>query len=175
MLAVLLLASMLRIHGLNAQGMWGDEGWSIWLARGDTVRDLTMTMVSDHHGPVYSVLLRGWDALAGHTVLALRLITVLFSIGSIALIYRLGRALFSPAAGVAAALAFTLMDKQVVLTQEVRDYPMIFFTMIAIAYFYVRWLQSLTPEKLSAVSTQHSAFDSTPVHGPAIENDGAMM
>ncbi len=141
MLAILLLASYIRIHDLNAQGMWGDEGWSMWLARGDSVRDLTMTMVADHHGPVYSMLLRAWDALAGNTVLALRAITVLFSIASIALIYRLGRALFSPAAGVGAALAFTLMDKQVVLTQEVRDYPMVFFTMIGIAYLYVRWRQ----------------------------------
>ena len=139
MLAVLLLASYLRIHDLNAQGVWGDEGWSIWLARGDSLRDLTMTMVADHHGPVYSALLRAWDALAGNSVLALRWITVLFSIGSIALIYDLGRRLFSPAGGVGAALAFALMDKHVVLTQEVRDYPMVFFTMIAIALFYVRW------------------------------------
>lgn len=139
MLAVLLLAAYLRIHDLNAQGMWGDEGWSIWLARGDTPRDLTLTMVADHHGPVYSLLLRGWGLLAGETVLALRWITVMFSIASIALIYALGRALFSPAAGVGAALAFALMDKQVVLTQEVRDYPMIFLAMIAIALYYVHW------------------------------------
>lgn len=141
MLAILLLAAYLRIHDLNAQGLWGDEGWSIWLARGDTVRDLTMTMVADHHGPVYSILLRAWELVAGGSVLALRMITVLFSIASVALLYRLGRALFSPAAGVWAALAFTLMDKHVVLTQEVRDYPMIFLVMIGIAWFYVRWRQ----------------------------------
>ena len=139
---VLLLATALRIHGLNAQGLWGDEGWSLWLARGNSIRDLTMTMVVDHHGPVYSVLLRGWALIAGDTVLALRWITVLFSIASMALIYRLGAALFNRAAGVGAALAFALMDKQIVLTQEVRDYPMVFFTMIAIAYFYVRWRRS---------------------------------
>jgi hypothetical protein len=139
MVAVLLLAAYLRIHDLNAQGMWGDEGWSIWLARGNTVRDLTMTMVADHHGPVYSVLLRAWELVAGETVLALRYITVLFSVTSIALIYKLGREMLNPAGGVGAALAFTLMDKHVVLTQEVRDYPIIFFTMIAIALFYVRW------------------------------------
>ena len=139
MLAVLLLAAYLRLHDLNAQGMWGDEGWSIWLARGDTLRDLTMTMVFDHHGPVYSALLRGWELLAGETVLALRWITALFSLASIALLYALGRELFNPAAGVCAALAFALMDKHVVLTQEVRDYPMVFFTMIAIALFYARW------------------------------------
>jgi mannosyltransferase len=138
-LAVLLLAAYVRIHGLNAQGLWGDEGWSIWLARGDTVRDLTLTMVADHHGPVYSILLRAWALVACDSVLALRMITVLFSLTSIALLYRLGRELLTPAAGVGAALAFTLMDKQVVLTQEVRDYPMIFLTMIVIALFYARW------------------------------------
>ncbi len=141
MVAILLLAAALRIHDLDAQGLWGDEGWSIWLARGDSLRDLTMTMVVDHHGPVFSALLRAWDVVAGWTVFALRYLTVLFSVASIALLYRLGCALFSPAAGVFAALAFTLMDKHVVLTQEVRDYPMVFFVMIGIAYFYARWLR----------------------------------
>lgn len=139
MVAVLALAAYVRIHDIYAQGLWGDEGWSIWLARGDTLRDLTMTMVYDHHGPIYSTMLRGWELVAGETVIALRWITVLFSIASIALIYRLGRALFNPLAGVLAALAFALMDKHVVLTQEVRDYPMVYFTMIAIALYYVRW------------------------------------
>ncbi len=136
------LAAVLRIYGLNAQGLWGDEGWSVWLARGDTLRDLTMTMVSDHHGPVYSALLRGWMLIAGPQVIALRWITVLFSVASVALIARLGRALLNPTAGVGAALAFALMDKHVVLTQEVRDYPMVFFVMLLIAYFYMRWRQS---------------------------------
>lgn len=137
--AVLLLAGFLRIHDLNAQGMWGDEGWSIWLARGDSLYDLTITMAYDHHGPVYSTLLRGWQVIAGDAVLALRYITVLFSIGSMALIYALGRHLLNPAAGVGAALAFALMDKHIVLTQEVRDYPMVFFMMLLIALFYLRW------------------------------------
>ncbi len=139
MLGVLLLAAYLRIHDLNKQGLWGDEGWTMWLARGDTIRDLTMTMVVDHHGPVYSILIRAWELLVGPSVVALRMSTVLFSLGSIALIYRLGRELWNPLAGVLVALAFTMMDKQIVLTQEVRDYPIIFFMMIGTAYFYVRW------------------------------------
>ena len=140
--AAVTLAAALRIYGLNDQGLWGDEGWSIWLARGDTLRDLTLTMVADHHGPVYSTLLRGWMLVAGPQVIALRWITVLFSVLSVALIARLGRALLNPTAGVGAALAFALMDKHVVLTQEVRDYPMVFFVMLLIAYFYIRWRQS---------------------------------
>jgi len=96
-------------------------------------------MVDDRHGPVYEILLRGWESFAGDSVFALRFSTVLFSIISIALLYRLGRELFSPAAGVLAALIFTLMDKQVVLTQEVRGYPLLFLTMIAITFCYVRW------------------------------------
>ncbi len=139
MIAVLLLAGYLRIHDLNAQGMWGDEGWSIWLARGDSLYDLTITMAYDHHGPVYSMLLRGWQVIGGDTVLALRYITVLFSLGSIGLIYAVGRELLNPAAGVGAALALTLMDKHVVLTQEVRDYPMVFFMMLLTTLYYLRW------------------------------------
>ncbi len=139
MLGVLLLASYLRIHDLNDQGLWGDEGWSLWLARGDSVQDLTWTMVHDHHGPEYSIMLRAWEAVVGGTVVALRMEAVLFSIASIALLYRVGRVLFTPEAGVLAALVFTLLDKQVVLTQEVRDYPMVFFVMMTTAYCYIEW------------------------------------
>jgi mannosyltransferase len=149
MLAVLLLASYLRIHGLNDQGLWGDEGWSIWLARGSSLRDVTLNVLQDQHGPVFSVMLHAWNMIAGPTVLGLRWLTVMFSIASIALIYLVGRTLFSPAAGVGAALAFALMDKQVVLTQEVRDYPIIYLTMMAIVYFYARWRQALAPGSLS--------------------------
>ena len=127
MLAVLLLASALRIHDLNAQGMWGDEGWSIWLARGASPREIMSMVITDQHGPVFSFLLRGWFEIAGPTVLGLRWLTVLFSIASVALLYRLGARLFMPLAGVGAALAFALMDKHVVLTQEVRGYPITFF------------------------------------------------
>jgi hypothetical protein len=141
MLGVLLLASYLRIHDLNDQGLWGDEGWSLWLARGDSVQDLTWTMVHDHHGPEYSIMLRAWEAVVGGTVVALRMEAVLFSIASIALLYRVGRVLFTPEAGVLAALVFTLLDKQVVLTQEVRDYPMVFFVMMTTAYCYIEWRQ----------------------------------
>lgn len=139
MLAVLLLASALRIHDLNAQGMWGDEGWSIWLARGDTPRDVMSMVITDQHGPVFSFLLRGWYEIAGPSVLGLRWLAVLFSIASVALLYRLGARLFMPLAGIGAALAFALMDKHVVLTQEVRGYPILFFIIIAIALFYLRW------------------------------------
>ena len=81
------------------------------------------------------------DLLGRGTVVALRMQAVLFSIASIALLYRLGRALFTPLAGVLAALTLTLMDKHVVLTQEVRDYPMVYFMMIATALCYVGWRQ----------------------------------
>ncbi|MBN1681251.1 MAG: glycosyltransferase family 39 protein [Anaerolineae bacterium] len=144
MTLILVLAAYLRIHDLNAQGLWGDEGWSLWLARGDSARDVIMLMVDDHHGPEWQLMLRGWEALVGGSVVALRYLPVLFSVTSVALLYRLGRALFNPAAGVWAALAFTLMDKHVVLTQEVRHYAIVFFFMITIALFYVRWRERPT-------------------------------
>jgi len=153
MLAVLLFAAALRIHNLNAQGMWGDEGWSIWLARGDSPRDVMAMVITDQHGPVFSFILRGWYEIAGPSVLGLRWITVLFSIASVALLYRLGARLFMPLAGAGAALAFALMDKHVVLTQEVRGYPILFFTIMAIALFYARWREGRRGAAFGFVAT----------------------
>jgi mannosyltransferase len=167
MLAVLLLASYLRIHGLNDQGLWGDEGWSIWLTRGSSLRDVTMNVLTDQHGPAFSFMLHAWYLVAAPTVLGLRWMTVLFSIASMALIYRLGRTLFSAAAGVGAALAFALMDKQIVLTQEVRDYPIIYFTMMAIVTCYVQWRRAITPDSPSPAS-QTGKISRSAVHGSAL-------
>jgi len=139
MLAVLLLAAALRMGDLNAQGMWGDEGWSLWLARGSGPREVMSMVITDQHGPVFTFLLRGWYEVAGPSVVGLRWLTALCSLASIALLYRLGARLFAPGVGVGAAIAFTMMDKQVVLTQEVRGYPILFLIMIAIALFYLRW------------------------------------
>src|SRR5699024_5888381 len=84
--------------------------------------------------------------------LGLRWLAVLFSIASVALLYRLGARLFMPLAGVGAALAFALMDKHVVLTQEVRGYPIVFFVMMVTALCYLRWREGRRWAALSFVA-----------------------
>jgi mannosyltransferase len=71
LLAILLLATALRFHRLDAQSFWNDEGNSARLSERSIPLILAGT-ASDVHPPLYYLLLRGWRELAGQTEFSLR-------------------------------------------------------------------------------------------------------
>jgi hypothetical protein len=143
-LAVLLLAAALRIHGLNTQGLWGDEGWSVEFSEPEAPEDVMHNLVDDLHPPLYFIMLSLWRQIAGDSEIALRLTGVLPAILTVALVIRLGTDLFSRPAGLAAGLVLALADKHVVLAQEVRHYPLAFMLMALSSLLFLRWLQRPT-------------------------------
>ncbi len=90
-LAILLLAFALRAYHLDFQSLWSDEGISL-LRASQPLPDLLQTMPVEHT-PGYFVLLHGWLALAGSSDVALRWLSLLPSVGTVALIFRLALAL----------------------------------------------------------------------------------
>jgi mannosyltransferase len=68
---ILLLATGLRFHQLDAQSFWNDEGNSARLSE----RSLDLIIegtASDIHPPLYYLMLRGWRELVGETEFGLR-------------------------------------------------------------------------------------------------------
>lgn len=143
-LLVLLLAALLRIYHLNAQGLWGDEGWSVEFSDPGNPAQVTQRLVPDLHPPFYFITLSFWRQVAGDSEIALRLWAVFPALVTVALLNRLGRMLFSPATGLLAALILALADKHIVLSQEVRHYPMAFMWMAASSIVFLRWTKRPT-------------------------------
>ena len=123
MLLLLLLSAALRFHNLGAQSLWYDEGvaYTHALRRLDELLPLLQRNV---HGPGYFALLGLWEDVAGHSEFALRLLSAFFSILSVAWVYALGRRLFHPLAGLAAALV-ALNTFSIYYAQEARMYAML--------------------------------------------------
>lgn len=144
LLLVLLLAACLRLYHLNQQGLWGDEGWSVEFSDPHDPRTVTEQLVSDLHPPLYFILLSYWRQVAGDSVVAMRLLGVFPAILTVALVARLGRALFNPTAGMLAALMLAIADKHIVLSQEVRHYPLAFMWMTWCSVAYFQWLTKPT-------------------------------
>ncbi len=140
-LAVLLLAALLRIYHLNDQGLWGDEGWSVEFSEPSNPADVTRNLADDLHPPLYFISLSLWRQIAGDTEIAMRLWAVFPALLTVALIERLGRQVFSPAAGIFAALVLALADKHIVLAQEVRHYPLAFMWMALTSLAFLRWIE----------------------------------
>jgi hypothetical protein len=87
MSAIVLLGMSLRVHLLDGQSFWSDEGISLLrsaLPLGEMLRNMPV-----EHVPGYFVLLFGWLRTAGTSDYALRFLSVLPSVLSVATIYRL--------------------------------------------------------------------------------------
>jgi mannosyltransferase len=104
LIAVTLVAFLLRAPYLDAQSLWRDEVDVVHLSNGpllQLVRDLTKVQ---HNGPLYYVLMRGWLRLAGAGEFALRYPSLGFGVLSVPLLYAVGSRLLSRRAALLAAL-----------------------------------------------------------------------
>lgn len=143
---ILLLAAALRIVHLTQQSLWTDEGFTYNVIVRD---DMFPEIAADTHPPLYYVLLRGWVAVAGDSVLSLRFFSVIPSLLSVALIVPLARSLTrgrllvgTHVVPALAALGLALADSENFLAQEIRMYTVTTLLAILSMYAYIRWYRS---------------------------------
>ncbi|MCA9970156.1 MAG: glycosyltransferase family 39 protein [Anaerolineales bacterium] len=126
LLAVLLLAFGLRLHRLDAQSFWNDEGNSARLSERPLPAIVEGT-ASDIHPPLYYLLLRGWRELAGETEFGLRSFSAFAGLGVVAGTIALARALRRrhPSAALLAGLLTAVSPALVYYSQETRMYALL--------------------------------------------------
>ncbi len=141
MAAVLLLGAGVWIYGLTDTSLWADEGWTIAASSEDSPVEVISAWVADDvHPPLFFIGLWGWRQFTGDTIFEMRYYSVLLTLIGTAIMFRLGRAMFSPTAGIFAALFYSLHDLVIVLTQEVRHYPQqLMFTALAVWLYWRFW------------------------------------
>lgn len=121
MLAILLLAAAVRFHNLGTQSLWYDEG----VAFGHSQRSLgemIPLLRNNVHVPGYFGLLALWEDFIGSTEFGLRSLSAFWSVLSVALTFALGKRLFGPVAGIAAAGFVALNTFSITYAQEARMY-----------------------------------------------------
>lgn len=123
-LAVILFAVYLRFHNLETQSLWNDEG-SAYVQATRSLADIAANAARDIHPPGYYWLLAIWRQLTGDGEFALRALSALAGVLTIAFTYALGRRLFGVFAGLVAALFVTLNTFQVYYAQEARMYALL--------------------------------------------------
>ncbi len=121
---ILLLAAGLRFHRLGEQSLWNDEGNS-YVQAGRSFSDIAANAARDIHPPGYYWLLAAWRGLTGESEFALRALSALASVASVAFMYALGSRLFGTAAGITAALFITFNTFNIYYAQEARMYALL--------------------------------------------------
>ncbi|MGC8827339.1 MAG: glycosyltransferase family 39 protein, partial [Anaerolineae bacterium] len=136
---ILLLALALRLYRLDGQSLWADEGNSAALA-GRPFAVIAEQAALDIHPPLYYWLLKIWCSFFGRGETALRSLSVLFSLGVVALVYALGAELAGPTAGLTAALLAAISPLQVYYAQEARMYMLMALWSALAAWAAWRWI-----------------------------------
>lgn len=136
--AVTTTGAAVRVFHLGAQSLWLDELFSVFLARRDWSAIVTGTAL-DQEPPLYYFLLHlalQWNA----GEMAARLVSVVFAIATIPLLFALARAMFDDRTAVASTIILSLSPFQVSFAQEARMYAQLtFFTLVALYGFVQAW------------------------------------
>lgn len=129
---------VLRLLSLTAQSIWLDEAYSVFIVKYDLGYIWNFTVNFDQHPPLYYILLYGWVHLFGDSLAMVRLLSVLFAVPSIWLIYLLATRLFDRNTGRVAAFIMAISPFHIWYSQETRMYSMVVFFVLLSAYFLVR-------------------------------------
>jgi 4-amino-4-deoxy-L-arabinose transferase-like glycosyltransferase len=132
------IAFALRIHALTRQSLWPDEVYNVVAARWPLAE--TWTRLVGDHVPLYTVLLGGWEAVAGDSELALRFLSVIAGMLIVALGAVLARRLLGPAAGFVAAALLVISPFQLYYAQEVVTYSLLGVLALASSWVFLRWM-----------------------------------
>ena len=135
LLAILALATIVRWSVIDRDALWLDEGYSWWDAHQRLTALWTLVPTCDPHPPLYFALLHPWILLVGDGTVAMRTLSTLFGVATIAVVYAAGRELDRVRGrsadgfgiGVFAALLFALTPFQVYFSIEARPYALLCF------------------------------------------------
>ncbi len=121
---IILLASAVRFHNLGVQSFWNDEG-SSYVQATRSFSDIADNAARDIHPPGYYWLLAIWRGLTGDSEVALRMLSAFASILTVAFTFSIGRQLFNPATGLAAAFLVAFNTFSIYYAQEARMYALL--------------------------------------------------
>lgn len=134
---IVFFAYALRAYAVSYQALRGDEAFSVGFSSqsfGEMVRAMAHT---EPNPPLYWILLHGWMRLAGQSELAVRWPSVLAGVITVALAYRLGRALLNSAVGAGAALLVAVNPFLIWYAQDARVYALL--SALVLAAIWLTW------------------------------------
>lgn len=114
-----------------------DEAQSLWQVSRD-VPGLLAIVAGDVHVPLYHLVLHWWLTLFGDTVQVARLLSLLFFIVSIPLVYLLGKSAYSTRVGLVTAFLFSISPFMNWYGNETRMYTLFVFLVLLNQYCFLR-------------------------------------
>src|ERR1035437_1606102 len=148
---ITLLAVFLRLHALTAKTYWLDEAISVKIARLPWPEFFVALWHREANMAFYYLLLHLWLSL-GHTEGFIRVLSVLFSVATIPVIFALAARLFNNTTGLLAAFLLAINAFHIRYAQEARGYALTMFCATLATWLLVRNLQEPSTSHWGAYS-----------------------
>ena len=142
-LVPLALAALLCLAGIGSKSLWGDEAYSVALARSGWGELWHVIVEREANMSLYYVLLKLWT-IFGSSETWVRSLSALFAVGAVAAVYALGSRLFNESAGFVAALLLAVNAFFVHYAQETRGYSLVLLLVALSTYLFVICLDGPT-------------------------------
>jgi uncharacterized membrane protein len=164
---ILVAALLLRLAGIASRPIWYDEAFSVLLARQGPAAILSGTLAKDsdtsaaeEHPPAYYFMLWGWMQIFGSSLISVRMLSVLASLGIILCIHQIAIHLFDPSTAITAAFISAILPFQVHYGQEIRMYVFLAFWLCLATYALLkrRWFLFSLSAALAQYTHNLAAF-----------------
>jgi len=147
LVGITLLALGLRLHNLNAQSLWYDEGFSVYLAHMSPAEIVSRT-AADIQPPLYYLMLHGWIQLFGDDEPVVRGLSALFGVLAVPLIYGVAwQLLHRRLAALLAALLLAVSPLHIWYSQETRMYTLLILLCLLSSYILLLLIPPSTPRE----------------------------
>lgn len=137
--AVVAFGAALRLVGLGAESYWLDEIASLQYVGSRSLVEVVVELpFVDRHPPLYYALLDGWIGLVGTGEAPVRLLSALFGVAALPVMYGLGKRLYDEQVGVMAAGLLAVSGLHLQQSQNARMYSLLVLATLASMYWLVR-------------------------------------
>lgn len=138
LLAIVILAALLRLYRLGHESLWFDEGWSALIAKmgWTSLRSVLLTQPF----PLYYASLNLWAKL-GDSEFTLRLLSAAAGVLSIPLLYKIACFCANRRAAILAALLLAVSPLHIWYSQEARMYALATLLALGATWSFLRALQ----------------------------------
>jgi len=139
---ILIVSFILSFLGVF-QSFWLDEATT-----GIVVRNLNFKNIifdfgrNDFHPPLYYLIVKVWSIFFGTSEIAIRFVSIIFSLLTVYFTYKLGKLIFNETVGVISALFLGIAPLQLYYSHEARMYSMASLFSVLAAFYFFKFLKS---------------------------------
>jgi mannosyltransferase len=164
-LALLVFAAALRVHGIGRESLWFDESATWQVIRHPLPEMFRAIVDAERTPPLHYVILHFWRMIFGDAEWSLRLPSAIAGTAAVFVLLRIGEKLSGFRAGLIAALTLAVSHYQILYSQEARAYSLMLLLGLLSVDIFLRLLDQPTRRREVAYVIVTALLLYTHLHG----------